>query len=106
LSYKDRDFSRTRPRNQIRRRQPVEKFGLGDPLPPHEFLFHHRQMRRRPAKRNRAQLQKHHGNLPQRRFPDFRGLSHFLCGADTLVRELAAEAENSRLPQIWLGKSW
>jgi hypothetical protein len=31
---------------------------------------------------------------------------HHLCGADTPVRELVAEAENSRLPQIWLCKNW
>src|SRR5271157_4513470 len=33
-------------------------------------------MRRWPAKCNRPQLQKHQRNLPQRRFPDSRGLSH------------------------------
>src|SRR5208337_4914147 len=79
LPHEYRDFGRTRSRYQIRRRQPVQKFGMGNPPPPpHKFFFHHRQMRRRPAKRNRPQLQKHQGNLPQRRFPDFPGLSHSL----------------------------
>ena len=36
----------------------------------------------------------------------FTILLHHLCGADTPVRELVAEAENSRLPQIWLCKNW
>src|ERR1019366_3181065 len=50
--------------------------------------------RRRRTKRNRAQLQKRQGEFPQRSVADFRGLSHCPCGADTLVRELSAEAEH------------
>ena len=69
---KNRHFRRTRPRNQIRRRQPIQKVGLRNPfLPSHEFFLHHRQVRRRPAKRNRPQLQKHKRNLAQRSLANF-----------------------------------
>ena len=82
--------------NQVGGRHPVEEFGLADPPPPpHEFFFHHRQMRRGPAKRNRAQLQKRQGELPQRRVPNFRGLSHCPCGAGALAR-VSQPKQNSR----------
>lgn len=57
-------FRRVRTGNQIRCSQQVQEFGVGHPLPaPDHLILHHRDMRRRPSKRNRAQLQKERSHL-------------------------------------------
>jgi len=61
----NRHFGRVRPRNQIGRAEHVEKFRVREPsAPPHEFLFHHRDVSRGSAEGGCAEPQKRNRDFP------------------------------------------
>ena len=65
----DRHLGRARPRDEIGSPQHIEEVSMGNPgATPNELLFHHRDVRRRAAECDNAELQERLRDPRQGRF--------------------------------------